>query len=139
MAIQLDMIGIYRGGTVGTPSLSYYKKDTFLNILENDLSTTFLGSGGRDFTEDDSTVNYYHSSLNKVVNYPAIFDNPHVSQKVNIGADFNGIRPQIQVQETKLKAIIRKEDTVTVRGVNYAVEDYAGDGVGVVTMYLRRA
>lgn len=138
MAIELDMMGIYRGATVGTPSLGYYRKDTFLEILEDDLSSVFFGEGGQDFTEDETTVTYHHSHAKLTGNYPAIYDNPHTSQKANIGAEFNSLKPQIRLQETRLRAKVRKGDTVTVRGIPYHVEDYRSDGVGVMTLLLRK-
>ena len=138
MAIILNMVGIYREGVVGTPSLAYYTRDTFLDCLEDDLDKVFFGSEGQDFTEDDRTIKYYHSGIQLETSYPVIFDNPSTSQKVNLSADFNGLKPQIQLQESKLKAIVRKNDTITVRGIPYHVEEYTGDGVGVITIFLRR-
>lgn len=135
---EVNVTGIIRRGTTGAPFIESYTRDTFLGMLESDLENVFFGSNGQDFTEHQNTVKYTHTVARITTNYPVIFDNPHTSQNVQASAEFNGLKPQIRLQETKLLQPINRADTVVIRGVKYTVENYMGDGVGVITLYLRR-
>lgn len=138
MAILINPPGINRGGAVGTPFVVTYQRDEFLDMLEDDLETVFMGPDGQDFAENQSTVKYLHRGDKVAVNYSVIFDDPHTSQNVGAMAEFNSLKPQFMIQQTKLKKPISKNDMVTVRGVKYKVDDYQADGVGVMTLFLRR-
>jgi len=133
----IDIVGTMGDQQTGTPSALLYKRDEFLNYLETDLDQVFLGSGGQEFAEDQNTVEYIHTT-GEVENYPVIFDNPTIGQKVNPEAIFEAIKPQILVQETKLARAIKKGDKVRVRAVWYYVEDYHSDGVGLTSIFIRR-
>lgn len=138
MAIFIDITeGIVVDTTVGAPSIETYTRDTFLDILEEDIDMVFIGQNGREFAENQNTVEYTHAT-GEVENYPVIFDNPYASQKVNSETNYTGINPQFMIQETKLVRNPKTDDRVTVRGVLYYVKDYHSDGVGITTIYLRR-
>lgn len=121
----------------GALGVTVYTRDIFAQILEQDLDQVFIGSSGQEFAEDESTIIYTHAT-GEVENYPAIYESPHSSQGVNSEAEFNGLKPSITLQDSKLVRAINKGDRVQVQGIKYYIENYITDGVGVTTIYLRR-
>lgn len=133
MAHTLTPVGILVTASLGEAATSQTVVNDFQRLLYfTDLDDVFM-----NLEEFAISVNYYHSSLGVWVSYPVMFDDPHAS--INIGGEneFNTIRPQFQISEARLKHRILKKDRCKINGIEYRVEDFISDGVGISTIYLR--
>lgn len=101
-------------------------------VFRDDLEGVFFNSA-----EFAVSASYYHSSADITQIYRVLFDDPHASVKLGEG-EFNSLRPQFQISEAAMRHRVLKSDRVTIKGKRYRVEDYASDGVGVTTVYLRQ-
>ena len=136
MAFTITPTGIPAERALGTPAVLYFIRTEFQSIMEQDMEMAMFGTDGQDFAEKQNTVIYTHVS-GEIGNYSVIFDKAYASQGFQSDTEFNGLKPQFMVQETKLLRSVQHKDTVSIRGNIYNVEDYHSDGVGVTTVYLR--
>jgi len=119
--------------SVGVLAASIPTVNAFQNLLYKvDLENVFMNSD--EFAEP---ISYIHSSTGEVTTYAVLFDDPQTSVKLGSGPNFNGLRPQFMISEAELSHRILKRDRCTVRGVDYGIEDFESDGVGVTTVFLR--
>jgi len=130
--VDLHVPGIVDDTHQGVPTVNAIAVSEFEQLLyHDDLENVFFNTD-----EFAITISYYHSSLNKWTSYAVIFDDPYAAVTLN-QIDFTSIRPQFQVAESKLLHPILKNDRCKIKGVEYRIEDYSQDGVGVTTVYLR--
>ena len=133
MAFTANVSGIVATPTVGVVSAQSTVLNDFQQLLYvNDLNSVFFNTA-----EFAITISYYHSSLSEWTNYQAIFDDPHTSFSMGANVDFNTLRPQLQLYESALKHRILKRDLCIVNSVQYHIDDFVSDGVGVTTCFLR--
>jgi len=135
MAQTATFAGIARTRETGIPTITLFVRDDFAAQLETDMDQVFIQAAGVDFAENGE-MQYTHRT-GEERNYPVIFDNSHASANVRTSAEFSSIRPQVQIQETKLARPIQHDDKAVIRGITYKVEDFVSDGVGVTTIFLR--
>ena len=131
MAIEINMQSITINGSVVAPSVTITILNSFLqDVYDDDLHNVFF-----EQTDFGEPIRWYHSSLNTWENYIGIFDDPKA--KINVGsqADFNSLRPQIQIIQSSLKHKILKQDKFKIRNKTYIVDDVIEDGVGVITAF----
>lgn len=132
MSVTLHTVGLSRTRGLGVTQVATNTLAPFLQrVLVNDLASVFFNV--KQFAEP---VQYTHDGFAPVF-YNVIFDDPHTSVKLTGDTEFNSMRPQIQIAERALQHTVTKRDRVRVRGKDYFIEDYIGDGVGVFTIYLR--
>lgn len=125
---------ISRPATVGGASSSQQSYNPFLlSVMETDLQNVFFA--GTDFNE---SARIYHSAIAMWHLYDVCFDDPSTTIDFGADADVSDLKPQIMIPNYALKAKISKDDKITVRGVQYIVEDVNNDGVGVTTIFMRR-
>lgn len=105
----------------------------FFSQLEDDINGVFFNQ-----TEFGETLHYYHAKLDEWTTYRTLYDDPHSSAQFGSEAEFNTMRPQVQIQESKLAHPITKQDQVKIQDIRYTVDDYISDGVGITTLYLHR-
>lgn len=133
MAFTVTPPGFSATPTWGTPAVYHPGLNDFQQLLYvTDLDNVFM-----NVEEFGITISYYHSSLDRWVDYPVIFDDPYASQNMGAENEFNSIRPQFQVSEARLEHRILKKDKCIINGINYLIEDFQSDGVGVTTVYMR--
>jgi hypothetical protein len=133
MAHTIALSGIVDLPSVGTAEVLSIALNDFQQLLYvDDMAGVF-------FNEDTDTIsiNYYHSSLGRWVPYTVIYDDPHTSANIGAGYEFNTLRPQFQVPESILSHRILKKDRCVLKGVEYRIDDFISDGVGITTVYLR--
>lgn len=135
MAQSANMVGLTASEAVGTiTGVHEVRSEFFTTIYDTDIDQVFFNQ-----KEFGSTVRYYHSALGVWEEYKDLFDNPHTSMKLGSPTEFNSIKPQVQLQESKLKDRILKQDKIIKRGVVHQIEDFISDGVGISTVYMRLA
>jgi len=133
MAHTITAPGYVRTRGLGTPSALLIGRTDFFEQLETDIDDVFF-----DQAEFGETLSYYHTTLSKWETYKTLFDDPHVSMQSGADAEFNTLRPQAQMQESKLIHPIQKSDKVIMRGVRYSIDDFISDGVGITTIYMHK-
>jgi hypothetical protein len=89
--------------------------------------------------EFGESVSYYHSQIGTWATYKTIFDDPHTNMNFGTDSEFNSIRPQWQLQESKMAAPFTRGDKILSRGVTYDIADFVSDGVGVTTFFGHKA
>jgi hypothetical protein len=116
----------------GTGSMVQASAPGFKSMFLADLDNVFFNAG--EFAE---LVQYYHLS-GPAQQYSGIFDDPTTySTPGEIPAIV--AKPQVQLNQQKMVAAVRKGDRLTVRGTSWSVLDFSQDGVGVLTLYLERS
>ena len=134
MAFSIVPTGTARTRGAGSPTIKVYIRDELLDLLEDDINDVFIQPSEGDFAID---VAYTHVTGETAV-LTGIFDDPHTNVNLQSDAEFNTIKPQIRIQESKLLREIKKDDTLEVKGNLYFVENYIGDGVGIIRLFLRK-
>ncbi len=102
-------------------------------LYRTDLANVFMNS-----EEFAISISYTHSSTGEIANYDVVYDDPSTSVKVGQGPAFKSLQPQFMISEAELSHPILKRDTCVVNGIDYGIEDFDSDGVGVTTVFLRR-
>ncbi len=134
MATTLQFSGVERVPQLGALAVVHLPRSGFFTQLESDISDVFLNES--EFAEP---VQITFLSLPGSVTVSALFDNPAAHMSTGDPADFQTLRPQVRVQESKLpQPPTAKNTRVRVRGVDYLVEDVISDGVGTTLLYLKR-
>ena len=133
MAHTIDLSGIVNVPAVGSAELLSVVLNDFQQLLYvDDMTDVFFN------TETDVlAINYYYSSLDKWLPLTVIYDDPHTSVNIGAGMEFNTLRPQFQVPESSLAHRVLKKDKCILKGVEYRIDDFISDGVGVTTVFLR--
>ena len=134
MAFTLSPIGYSRARSFGVGSVVLIGRSGFFSQLEADIDSVFFSQ-----LEFGESIQYYHYSIDEWKTYKTIFDNPHTSLSAGVESEFNTIRPQWQLQESKMAASFGRGDKLLCRGVTYDIVDYISDGVGVTTFYGKRS
>lgn len=134
MAQSAELSGIVLPVSIGSLTATLLTRSEFLQTLENDFNTTFIS----DFKEVAQFTFDYGTPKQKTVNIDVLFDEPHTSYNIQAPTEFNTLKPQIILQQTDLPDVLEHEMRVKVRGVLYFTEDYESNGVGVLTIYLRK-
>lgn len=135
MAFTANMVGLSANEAVGiVTAVHEVRTDFFAQIYDTDIDSVFFNTA-----EFGETVSYYHSSIGVWETYKDLFDNPDTSLKFGPTANFKSIKPQVQLQESRLKHGILKQDKIVSRGIMYHVENFISDGVGISTVYMRLA
>jgi|LSQX01.2.fsa_nt_gb hypothetical protein len=132
MTITCNITGVYQPYFTGLVTVGLENLPPFVHkILHTDLNAIF-------FTHFAETAQYSHAGETPE-SYQVLFDDPQTDVSVGREADYTSTRPQIQIAERVLTRAIKKQDKVRIRGKAYFVEEYASDGHGVVTAFLRLA
>jgi len=134
MTQTANVVGITIAPSVGViagivPTVNEFQK----LLYTTDLANVFMDSDA--FAEP---LLYIHSSTGEVVNYSVLFDDPSTSVKTGMAPAFKSLRIQFMISEAVLLHSILKHDKCTMRGIDYGIEDFESDGVGVTTVFLRR-
>lgn len=133
MTQTANVTGITITPSVGVIAAVAQTVNEFQNLLYNlDLENVFMNTD-----EFADAISYIHSSTGDTVSYSVLFDDPSTSVKLGAGPNFNSFRPQFMISEADLLHRILKRDKCTVRGIEYGIEDFESDGVGVTTVFLR--
>ena len=134
MAQVITLTGVVTPPIIGSPTIAQPVVNDFQRLLYyTDLDEVFM-----NLEEFAIEISYWHSSLDEWVSYPVLFDDPHASVSLGAEGEFNTRRPQFQISEARLKQRILKKDRCSINGVEYRIEDYVSDGVGVTTVFLRK-
>ena len=102
-------------------------------IYNTDLADVFI-----NLDEFAETISYTHSGTGEVTNYGVLFDDPSTSVKIGQAPDVRSLQPQFMISEAALLYRILKRDRCTIREIEYGIENFESDGVGVTTVFLRR-
>lgn len=125
---------VYRPATVGTAAVQQVGRSEFFEqVYRADLSSVFF-----NLSEFSEAVMIRHSQSGEWRTYSAIFDDPTVNTRVVGDFETIDVKPQFMVAEGALLFPIGKEDRVMIRGKNYLVDDVQSDGVGVVTVMVKK-
>ena len=130
MAFTANVSGIILGIDVGSVTGNLLTRSPFLQMLETDFTTVFI----TDFK--DSAILTFRDGSTQAID--VLFDDPTTTYNFQNPAEFNTVRPQIMVQESLLPDVIYHNMKIKVKGIQYFVEDYESNGVGVLTVYMRR-
>lgn len=123
-----------RDATANAPTAAQITQSAFFaTVYNSDLASVFFS-----LSEFAESAMIYHSVSRTWSTYSVLFDDPKTSLKFGGDMGVTELRPQIQVAEMALLYPVQKADRVMIRGVSYVVEDIDADGVGVVTVFLRR-
>ena len=134
MSFTVSPSGYLRTRGIGIPPvIAVIVLTTFQGQLETDINSVFFAQN-----EFGKTVQYLHAGDTVWQTYKVIFDNPQASMNYGGESDFNSLRPQIQLQESKLKQPIGVGDVIKMDGLEYQNETYISDGVGITTLYMHR-
>jgi hypothetical protein len=103
--------------------------------MNEDLSDVFFDTD--EFAEPTNCA-YTHFKTGNVEYYPVIFDDP--SQNVNFGSesDVTALKPIARIPFHLLKNFPDKRDIITIRGIDYTIDELDSDGVGTVIFNLIR-
>lgn len=107
----------------------------FEDQLEEDINTTFLDP------EEFGTPGTYNAVregvLGLIIN--GIFDDPFASAAPGTEMALQGIKPTFRIQKSDLPGgLVRPEDNVTIKGIDYLCDESRPDGVGIVLIELRK-
>ena len=130
MAFTAEVSGIVLGISIGGVTANLLTRSPFLQMLENDFANTFI----TDFKEP-AILTFKDGSTQTIY---VLYDEPTTTYNFQNPAEFNTIRPQIIIQESLLADVIYHTMNIKVRGISYFVEDIESNGVGVITLYMRR-
>lgn len=130
MAFIANVSGVTLGIGIGAVTGNLLTRSPFLQMLETDFPNTFITDFKEPahFTFKDGTAQ----------TIDVLFDDPTTTFNFQNPAEFNTVRPQIMLQESLLPDVIYHGTQIKVRGKVYFVEDYESNGVGVLTMYMRK-
>jgi hypothetical protein len=134
MSFTISPAGYLRTRGTGTPPVvAVIVLTLFQSQLETDIDSVFFAQN-----EFGKTVQYLHAGDTVWQTYKVIFDDPQASMNYSGPSDFNSLRPQVQLQESKLKQPIKAGDVIKMDGLEYQNETYISDGVGITTLYMHR-
>lgn len=132
MATTLEFTGIDRAPMIGVLGVVHIPRSAFFGLLEQDLAGVFFND--YEFSEPVS-----FEVAGDSFSCRAIYDDPKASMGFGAESEYNSIRPQVMVRESQLvRRPTARNSFVTLRGVRYLIDDVLPDGVGVVTIYLKR-
>lgn len=137
MAIVVNPTAVIRVPTFGTPSITLFKKNTFLEQMKQDVLNVFIPSGGNDFADSETTISYHHST-GEVLHYPGIFQYQTAMVGINGGGEVISRRPTLTLAASRMARKPDVDDKVFVRGEWYFVEKPEEGTAGTVLLTLRR-
>jgi len=108
------------------------QSNDFAQSMESDLENVFFNTS--EFTE---VVNYKHKLTPSISDiYYGIFNDPYKGMKAGNNT-VNTIKPFVKVIEHLLKHKLTKLDVLTIKGVQYGIQHFEPDGVGVIVIFLK--
>lgn len=140
MSFDVNLVGITGDRAVGGVVSETTELNLFLQELSYDLDHVFFATDeeGNQPIEFSTFMQYTHTTGEILDRIPCHFDDPQTAMSFKSEAEFNTIKPHVRFNQAKLKRVVKKNDRVRVNGQVYYAEEHHSDGVGVMTIYLRR-
>jgi len=130
MAQIVHIVGLFVVISAGAVSPVSEPRGEFHSRMESDLSATFFS----DFAEN---IRYTHACGPTEI-YSGIIDIASADSSILSDSSILDYKPAIQIRRAAMISPPAKGDKVQARGSRYRVDNYADDGVGVITVYLAR-
>lgn len=125
----LDIPGIASLEALGSPTVSRFIKNQFMELMDVDLDDIY-----DEEDEFSESILYIHKN-GLSYTLPAIFDNEFVEVRTQVHAGVLSREPMIMVKD-RFKIRPTRGDKCVIRGTNYMIQTYESDGTGVASLIL---
>ena len=136
MAQTLNPVPIVGEAIPYTPTIEVFKRNTFLDFVQQDVLNVFVPEGGMDWAEAESTTAYIHVT-GETENYPMIFRFRSEMVGLNAGSEIVSKRVFARLATVRFKRTPKAGDKLYARGKWYFVENPEKNSSGITDLKLR--